>query len=224
MPRYHQTCLRCQHQWRSFKDHPIVCAQCKSYQWDQPIIPRWVRARANLHVIRQPVRVEDVPTAYWQIPLTRDKVALIDDCDYATIGRYNWTAMCVNGAWYAIRCVRKEGKRYSVLMHRQILGSPTGSMIDHRDRNGLNNRRQNLRYCSNSQNQYNSKPKRTNKCGFKGVYWHKTNQKWAARITVDGKVQLLGYFTDLEAAGTAYDRAALQLCGMFARPNHITLP
>lgn len=89
--------------------------------------------------------------------------------------------------------------------------------IDHKNRNGLDCRRENLRAATSSQNLGNTAKKRTNTSGFKGVYWHRKLNKWFAQITCNGKQRHLGCFAEKEAAADAYIRAAKELFGEFAR-------
>jgi hypothetical protein len=81
------------------------------------------------------------------IPLTQGKVALVDDADFDRLDSYNWCAHKHCNTWYAVRNGRRNsrGIRPLVLMHRQLLRASSGVDIDHRDGNGLNNRRKNLR-------------------------------------------------------------------------------
>jgi hypothetical protein len=95
------------------------------------------------------------------IPLTQDKFAIVDPKDYDQLGQYKWYAKKGGNTYYAARGVRvyKDGKYVGVkqiLMHRVITNAPAGMMVDHRDHNGLNNRRSNLRLCTREQNAQNS--------------------------------------------------------------------
>ncbi len=101
-----------------------------------------------------------------------------------------------------------------VLMHRQITGASQEEQVDHRDRNGLNNTRENLRIASSQQNAFN-RGKRNGE--FKGV--SKCRRKWRARITIDGKEEYLGVFSTPEEAARVYDRRARELFGEFAVVN-----
>jgi hypothetical protein len=118
---------------------------------------------------------------------------------------------------------RKRPSNGIVLMHRLILEldgqNIDGLEVDHDNGNRLDNRRENLRPATKSQNMSNRGPFLNNKSGFKGVCWHKRRQKWIAQIHVSGKRTHLGYFDDPIAAARAYDAAALELHGAFARLN-----
>ncbi len=107
-------------------------------------------------------------------------------------------------------------------MHRFILGLCDGQRCDHKDNNGLNNQRSNLRIATAGQNQHNSgcrKYKGMRSSRFKGVHWAKNARKWLAQITANRKHYHLGLFENEEDAARAYDRKALELHGDFAKTN-----
>jgi len=90
-----------------------------------------------------------------EIPLTQGMTALVDDADYDHLARKKWHAKRRSNTWYAGTNVR-DGKRYRwVSMHRYITDAPKDTVVDHRDSNGLNNTRDNLRVCTQSQNMRN---------------------------------------------------------------------
>jgi hypothetical protein len=103
-------------------------------------------------------------------------------------------------------------------MHRFLIGE-AGLYVDHRNGDGLDNRRANLRSATNSQNQANRGKSKRNKSGFKGVYFHKPAQKFLASIQFEGKLRHLGLFADPIEAAKAYDAAALEYFGQFAKTN-----
>ena len=102
-------------------------------------------------------------------------------------------------------------------LHRVIMGNPTGMHVDHRDGNPLNNRRDNLRLCTRSQNKANSKLYRNNRSGFKGVIEVPGRRKWQASIYRDRRQIYLGRFSTPEQAHEAYKAAAVEIYGEFAR-------
>lgn len=116
-----------------------------------------------------------------------------------------------------LRCGGK--KKRLVAMHVAILGMEG----DHISRNTLDNRRGNLRPCTNAENSKNRNLNRNNKSGFKGVYWHERRQRWMAQICADGKQIDLGRFKTKEEAARAYNEAANRLHGDFASPNVLGL-
>ena len=152
------------------------------------------------------------------IPLTRGKVAIVDDEDFERFGGFKWYADKRN-AWYARRAFGPRSHRKSVYMHRQILNAPPSLECDHINGNGLDNRRCNLRLCTRSQNNMN----RHRSCGgssrFKGVGRHNPRNKWRAYIGDNGKLHHLGLFANEIDAAHAYDNAATELFGEFASLN-----
>lgn len=159
-----------------------------------------------------------------QIELTQGKVALVDDEDYEELSRSKWHAYRSRRTWYARRNIRHEnGKRSTITMHLQIVGVASGMQVDRKDGDGLNNSRDNLRLCTSQQNHFNRKSHRNTSSQYKGVAWDCTNNRWRAMIMLDGKNRMLGRFLSEEAAALAYDAAARQLFGEFARCNFSTI-
>lgn len=155
-----------------------------------------------------------------EIPLTKGKVALVDDDDFGWLSQYKWTAKAnKNGTWYAWRNVKGcAGKR--IYMHREILRVPSNMDTDHKNGNGLDNQKNNIRVCTTAENLHNSKAFRTPKTSrFKGVYWDKSNTKWKAHIALNSKRLTLGYFDSEIDAAKEYDMAALRFYGEFASLN-----
>lgn len=141
------------------------------------------------------------------IILSNGKSVKVSDCDFEELSKYNWHYATVG---YAFRNDTKNYKRDSVLMHRHILGlsKGDGKLVDHVNGDGLDNRRENIRICTKSQNQQNQKPRHTNRSKYKGVGYYKRDEKWRARIVVDGSDIELGKFTCETCAAVAYDEAA----------------
>jgi len=154
------------------------------------------------------------------IPLTKGKRAKVDDNDFERISRFKWRCS-ING--YAVRhSSRKDGPRKTIRMHRFIMNAADGTIVDHVDGDRLNNQRENLRICTWQENCHNVLNCRSNKTSrYKGVCWHKRDERWRAQIKIDGKVLHLGRFdTEVEAA-CAYDSAARTYHGEFAVLNEL---
>ena len=148
-----------------------------------------------------------------KIELTQNKYTLVDDEDYEYLNQFRW---CVT-ARYATRgkWMGREKTQKTILMHRVIMDCPDGMDVDHKDSNGLNNQKENLRICTTSQNLANSKLSKNNSSGFKGVSWHKNRNKWVAQIRINGKLIHLGIFTDINDAKSSYIKAAKKMFGEF---------
>ena len=158
-----------------------------------------------------------------EIMLTQGKVAIIDEEDMALVGGRRWYAHKRNGSFYTATMIyRADGTRTLLSMHQLFL--PEAKQIDHINRDGLDNRRINLRMCTPTQNQHNRGPMQGSSSKYKGVAWHKRRGKWQAYIKIGDKIRHLGVFTDELAAARAYDIAARQHFGEFARPNFDVLP
>ena len=114
-------------------------------------------------------------------------------------------------------------KRKSFRMHRLILDVENDKtiLVDHVDRNGLNNTRENLRICDSSQNQANKLSFVNSSSKYKGVSWNKRENRWKVAITIYGKKYNLGSFTDESEAAKAYNRKAVELFGDFALLNEV---
>jgi hypothetical protein len=157
-----------------------------------------------------------------EIPLTQGKVAIVDD-EWACLAEFKWTARRDRDSdrWYARRG-GPDGRE--IKMHRVILGITDRRLdTDHKNGDGLDNRDENLRPATRSQNLANQRVNRQNTSGFKGVYWDSgtgsRNKRWRARIKVNGKSRPLGGFASREEAGRAYDAAAREIHGEFACVN-----
>lgn len=146
-----------------------------------------------------------------EVELTKGRVAIVDDEDFALVSRYSWH---FNSYGYA--GARERGTQRSLLMHRVIMNAPPGVDVDHINHDGLDNRRLNLRLCTRSQNNANMRPPRPGQ--FKGV-WKRRGERYQARIQVTGKDTVLGTFGSAEEAARAYDAAAREGFGEFAYLN-----
>lgn len=165
--------------------------------------------RANLESTK-PYQNED---GTWSIPLPHGKVTIIDECD-KHLAEYKWRF----SKGYAKRSCYKNGNR-TLLLHRQILTPPEGMHVDHVNGDKLDNRRCNLRLCSDTENQCNRGRPANNTSLFKGVHFDEQKRKWRAQIKFNGKKIHLGYFRRRRHAAAVYDLAAKYLHGDFALTN-----
>ena len=155
------------------------------------------------------------------IPLTQGKITIVDDDVYEWASQMNWYALaaCDSNIWYAARNVN-VGKRQRIeTLHRRIIGAIWKEKTDHRDGDGLNNLRSNLRICTHTENMRNRKLHRNSGSGLKGVSFEKKFHKYRARIRVNGHRIHLGMFQSPLQAAKAYNMAAVKYFGEFARPN-----
>ena len=157
-----------------------------------------------------------------QIQLSQGKVAIVDDEDFEYLNQWKWYAVKDGSTFYAVRnSSRLLGKRGIIKMHRVIMSTPEGLHVDHRNRNGLDNRKVNLRNCHSFENQMNKGKTLRNSSGFKGVSWDKGNSKWISFIRYNGKSYNLGRFDSKIDAAKAYNKAAIHYFGEFASLNEI---
>ena len=154
------------------------------------------------------------------IPLTRGEVAIVDDTDAAFLNQWKWSLSDSGKGYYAYRQDVRGGRQIQVFMHRLLTGAHGSRepIVDHKNGNGLDNRRENLRICNAFQNAWNMR-KHRGTSRFKGVCFDKHKRRWAAAIKCYGVQHHLGRFKSEESAALAYDEAARKLHGAFARLN-----
>jgi len=151
--------------------------------------------------------------------LTQNKVAIVDDADFEFLNQFKWQYHLPGYAW---RTDYSGGKKKTVPMHRLIINTPKGMETDHINGNGLDNRRNNLRFATKQENQMNQRVQKRNKSSkYKGVNWHKVTQKWQVRIHKNKVVLHIGCFDSEKEAALAYNLKAQELFGEFARLNII---
>jgi len=145
--------------------------------------------------------------------------ALVDDEDFEELNKHKWYAIKDHNTYYAIRHDKRDPntlERKSVRMHRILLNAPSNMVVDHINGNGLDNRRSNIRLCTQSQNAFNQRKNIKNVSGYKGVGWHKQRKKWRAQIRINKKRIDIGHFSTPKLAHEAYIEAAKKYHGDFA--------
>lgn len=148
--------------------------------------------------------------------------AIVDMEDLPRLSRSRWSYHKRKNTYYAMSNITPDGVRKKVYMHHEVMGTPPpGKEIDHINGNGLDNRKENLRFCSHRENCRASRKRQRNTSSmYKGIYWDKKEKKWRARICLmDGTKKHPGYFESELDAAKAYDEAATELFGKFATLN-----
>jgi hypothetical protein len=153
-----------------------------------------------------------------EIKLTKGFTAIVDDEDFEYLNQWKWQAeKSKRGCYYACRTIQKENKKIHVKMHRLIMAAVEGMDVDHRDGNGLNNRRYNLRACTHLNNCHNRRHlRRENISGISGVQWDNRRGKWRSRIIVERKEIHLGRFSSLSEAINARREAEILHYGKYS--------
>jgi hypothetical protein len=145
-------------------------------------------------------------------------VALVDDEDFDRLNEFRWHPYKDKTTFYAIRNIDDgNGGHTTRPMHQEILGRVAGSVIDHRDGDGLNNQKGNIRRCTQGENTRNARLRSDSTSRVKGVTWFAKDRKWRARIQANKKAVFLGYFDTIEEARSAYEAASKRLHGEFGR-------
>ena len=153
--------------------------------------------------------------------------AIIDTEDWDKIKVYRWYlhGSKTYGTPYVRGLIPNPDKDINrpytfILLHRLILGKPKKGMVtDHINHNGLDNRKENLRFATRGQNQRNRQSGKNSRSQYLGVFWYKQHQKWSAQIRHNGKKYHLGLFTCEHQAALAYNKKAIELHGEYANPN-----
>lgn len=153
----------------------------------------------------------DQPSEYKLIPLTKNKFSKVDNDDFNRVKDINW---CYDDN-YAINGILGS-------LHRFILNTPDGLYTDHINNDKLDNRKSNLRVCTQSENMANVLPIKNKSSKYKGVYLNKRENKWYVQARFKNKRVFIGIFDDEIEAAKAYDKKALELFGEFAKLNFET--
>lgn len=149
-----------------------------------------------------------------KIPLNNGKFVVIDDDDFERVSRYKWS--------FNIGYAQSNIGGKPTFMHRLIMGADRGILVDHRDFNGLNNQKNNLRFATHSQNTRYARPSKGRPHPHKGIVWVKPRKAWSARLNILGKTCEIAEFSSMESAAAAYNVAARIVAGDFALLNTVS--
>jgi hypothetical protein len=153
------------------------------------------------------------------IKLTQGKFAKVDDEDFDALSRFKWRFHSDGNSYgngYAIRNVtNSDGSRTTQPMHKFLLPVKSGLTVDHKDGDGINNQRRNLRPATKRQQKQNSRKHKIQISAFKGIS-PRAGGKWVARIKINGIHVHLGIFSDPRTAHKTYIEAARKAFGEFA--------
>jgi hypothetical protein len=161
-----------------------------------------------------------------EISITGGYTAFVDDQDFHEASKHTWHIQKEKHTMYAYTNIQIPGKRRAngkqafrrVSLHRLLVGANRGEIWDHRNRNGLDCQRSNLRKCTQSENNANKITWGVSR--FKGVYPSRSRyRKWLAHVQYKGKRYRIGSFFTEEEAARAYDAKAREVFGEFARLN-----
>jgi hypothetical protein len=157
-----------------------------------------------------------------ELALKNGGFTLVDDEDFECLSQYIWRK---HTRGYVVRHISGP---ITIWMHREIKGltRDDARLVDHINGNKLDNRRENLRVATKSQNCHNQGVQSTSTSGYKGVTWHSGRRvnKWIAQISFNGRRIHLGSFDDIHVAAHEYNKAAVKYHGEFARLNLVGFP
>jgi hypothetical protein len=151
-----------------------------------------------------------------------EHLVLYDEGDREFVLSNNWFIRKSGRTFYVLRNLKcEDGKWRSKSMHSDFIGDGEFQEIDHHNGNSLDNRRENLRPCTRSQNQWNRRVNKNSTSKLKGITFDSKSGMWRAYISYKGKRQELGFFHTKIEAGYAYDAMAKNLFGEFAKVNFL---
>lgn len=215
LPEGRKCCsVACVHQ--SMRSAPRLCKGCKG---PLPGRLRTQYCTKKCEILSKRTTEEPGPVlgTRW-VALTKGRFALVDEEDFEMVTRYSWYTHESRGGTYA-RSWTPKPDRKPLRLHHLVLGLEPGSgqMVEHKNQDGLDCRKENIRLCTESQNRMNTK-KKFGRSKYKGVSWFRGG-KWKAGIRASNQFHFLGYFDDEIEAAKAYDSKCRELHGMFGRYN-----
>jgi len=148
------------------------------------------------------------------------KEVIIDDEDYDKVKSYKWY-INKDRSSNIFYVVHSSDNKHKYIMHRLIMDCPKGMIVDHINHNTLDNRKENLRICTNSENLRNSRLQKNNTTGYKGVFFNKTWNNYKVTIGTKKNRKYLGSYKNIEDAAKAYNEAAIKYYGEFACLNEV---
>jgi len=158
--------------------------------------------------------------SYRRIYLGQGEYTIVDPADYYKYCCFNWSMRGEKKVYYAAAGIKDEDGEIKITsMHRLIANAPKGMLVDHHNSKPLDNRSENLRLATHSQNNCNRSKRRNVTSSYLGVHFHKRRNRWVAQITHNRKRIYIGYFDNEIDAAKAYDEAAKKYHKDFARLN-----
>lgn len=160
-----------------------------------------------------------------EIPIGNGYFAVVDADDYPRLSQFLWSVKIDKRdprrtPYAQTNIYGARGQRTTTSMHRLLLGDACAGLdVDHINRNGLDNRRCNLRVVSHAVNCRNRPKNRTNTSGYRCVSWHRRDECWQSWVWDGNRQVSLGYFDTAEEAAHAYDEAAVRILGDLAQLN-----
>ncbi|MFH1369694.1 MAG: AP2 domain-containing protein [Planctomycetota bacterium] len=181
-------------------------------------IPNWLDRICSWPVLEYRRRKYGHP--FRRISLGEGRFTILDQQDFYRLGNFNWFAERRGECFYAVRHLISPDEPTKIIrMHRVIMNAPKGLLVDHKNNDGLDNRRENLRLATSSQNNCNKRKRKNASSRFVGVSFNKLKRRWCAYICFNGKNIWLGWFDSEIEAAKAYDEAARKYHGEFAKLN-----